>query len=218
VKVSADQRSGKVDCGGKRHHPAQFLHQVGEGGQREEHSAEKEHGGYEQTEVVIEAVDRGNDGGEEQGDGGEHEPLEKTDERYQKCIGRVYQTEDRGYNQHGNAGERSPGRPPKDLAGGDIFYIQRCGYDGIECPLVLQAHKAAICAFEVGAKHGISRYEPRSDELDVLLPVNQSNISTQPQPHSEQDYHWFCHKCRGLGMPQPEKHVPVALPYSDKTA
>ncbi len=68
-------------------YPANGLYYIRERRERKEHATKEEHRRDKQGEKVVKAVKRGNQRGEEDGNGGEHETAQKGNYRYQQRPG-----------------------------------------------------------------------------------------------------------------------------------
>ncbi len=72
MEFSPNQGSSQMDHRGQGYYPADGLYCLGERRERKEYAAEEEHRCDKQGEKVVKAVERGNKGGEEDGNRGEH--------------------------------------------------------------------------------------------------------------------------------------------------
>ncbi len=82
MKFSPNQCSDEVNYRGQRCYPAESLYYLREGRERKEYATKEEHRRDKQREIVVKDVNRRDNRGEEQGNGGEHYPRQKRDNRY----------------------------------------------------------------------------------------------------------------------------------------
>ena len=82
MKFSLNQCSDEVNYRGQRYYPTEPLYYLWEGSEWKEYPTKEEHRRDKQGELVVKDVNRRDYRGVEQGNGGEHYPLQKRDKRY----------------------------------------------------------------------------------------------------------------------------------------